>query len=140
MFIAMLVGVVATGVHTSTVKSPVILSHQSLYLPRGADRCLAIAVKSSSIAPLACSPHSSLTARAVEQTNFPMTFFQGATDVKINGGEFTVVNGNYMVFDQSRHTSNVNSFNTTNSTILGSYNDNSQRYCKTFSYTFVNRL
>ena len=30
MFIAMLVGVVATGVHTSTVKSPVILSHQSL--------------------------------------------------------------------------------------------------------------
>ncbi len=69
-----------------------------------------------------------------------MTFFQGATDVKINGGEFTVVNGNYTVFDQSRHTSNVNSFNTTNSTILGSYNDNSQRYCKNLSYTIVNNL
>ncbi|KAF8949723.1 hypothetical protein BDZ97DRAFT_1627062, partial [Flammula alnicola] len=56
-----------------------------------------------------------------------MAFFQGAKNVHINGGEFTQVQGNYTVFDQSRHTSNVNSFNTTNKTTVGSHNDNSSR-------------
>ncbi|KAF9477012.1 hypothetical protein BDN70DRAFT_922872 [Pholiota conissans] len=55
-------------------------------------------------------------------------FFKDATNVKINGGEFNVINGNYTVFDQSRHSTNVNSFNTTNNTTIGSHNDNSRQY------------
>ena len=69
-----------------------------------------------------------------------MTFFQGAKDVQINGGEFTVVNGDYTVLDRSQRTNNVNSFNTTNTTIRDSYNNSSLQYCKTFSSLFVNRL
>ncbi|KAF8194098.1 hypothetical protein BJ912DRAFT_959323 [Pholiota molesta] len=56
------------------------------------------------------------------------SFFSNATNVNISGGEFNVVKGNYNVFDQSRHTSNVGSFNTTNNTTVGSHNDNSQQH------------
>lgn len=93
-----------------------------------------------SASPLPTTSFRYTETAGAHRTNYPMTFFQGATDVKINGGEFTVVNGNYTVFDRSRHTSNVNSFNTTNNTTLGSYNDNSQRYCENFNYTFDNEL
>ena len=57
-----------------------------------------------------------------------MTFFQGASNVNVTGGEFNEVRGNYIVYDQSRHHSNVNSFNTTNRTILNSGNNNSTVY------------
>ena len=58
----------------------------------------------------------------------PMAFFSGASNVKITGGEFNEVRGNYIVYDQSRHHSNVNSFNTTNHSIVDSANDNSRVY------------
>ncbi|PPQ79733.1 LOW QUALITY PROTEIN: hypothetical protein CVT25_003300 [Psilocybe cyanescens] len=54
-----------------------------------------------------------------------MGFFQGATGVTINGGTFTHVNGSMRVFDQSRHTTNINSYNSNHTTTLNSNNDNS---------------
>jgi len=57
-----------------------------------------------------------------------MSFFQGASNVRITGGEFNVVKGNYVVHNQSRHTSNVNSFNTNAITTMDSHNDHSRHY------------
>ncbi|KIM38276.1 hypothetical protein M413DRAFT_37168, partial [Hebeloma cylindrosporum] len=54
-----------------------------------------------------------------------MSFFQGARNVNITGGEFNEVRGNYILYDQSRHNSNVNSFNTTNRSIVNAGNNNS---------------
>jgi len=60
----------------------------------------------------------------------PMSFFSGASNIKVTGGEFNEVRGNYIVYDQSRHHSNVNSLNTTTRTVLNSGNNNSCVYCK----------
>jgi hypothetical protein len=57
-----------------------------------------------------------------------MSLFQGVSNVKITGGEFNEVCGNLIVYDQSRHHLNVNSFNTTNHTVLKSGNNNSKVY------------
>ncbi|KAJ3505118.1 hypothetical protein NLJ89_g7581 [Agrocybe chaxingu] len=56
------------------------------------------------------------------------SFFKDAKNISIKGGTFNVVNGGMQVFDNSRHMTNVNSFNTRNDTMVGSHNDNSQRY------------
>jgi len=64
----------------------------------------------------------------------PMAFFSGASNIKITGGEFNEVRGNYIVYDQSRHHSNVNSYNTTNHSIVDSANDNSRFYREPYCY------
>ncbi|KAF8167137.1 hypothetical protein B0H34DRAFT_680413 [Crassisporium funariophilum] len=56
------------------------------------------------------------------------TFFQNAKNVKVTGGEFNIVHGNYTVFDQSRHTTNLDSYNTLNNNLLNAHNDNSKHY------------
>ncbi|CAA7271815.1 unnamed protein product [Cyclocybe aegerita] len=55
-------------------------------------------------------------------------FFENAKNVSIRGGTFNVVSGGMQVFDNSRHTTNIDSFNTRSSVVQGSHNDNSQRY------------
>ncbi|CAA7271219.1 unnamed protein product [Cyclocybe aegerita] len=57
-----------------------------------------------------------------------MSFFKDAQNVSIKGGTFNVVNGSMHVVDNSRRTTNFNSFNTRNNTVIGSHNNNSQRY------------
>ncbi|KAF8954929.1 hypothetical protein BDZ97DRAFT_1765621 [Flammula alnicola] len=80
--------------------------------------------------PSRSSDATTLWSRDVDSTphNEGKPFFQGAKNVIISGEPFNNVQGDYNVFDQSRHTSNVNSFNTTNNTTLESHNDNSGRY------------
>ncbi|KAJ3509338.1 hypothetical protein NLJ89_g5270 [Agrocybe chaxingu] len=56
------------------------------------------------------------------------SFFKNAQNVSIRGGTFHVVNGGMQVFDNSRHTTNVDSFNTHSNVVQGSHNDNSQRF------------
>ncbi|KAJ3514309.1 hypothetical protein NLJ89_g2452 [Agrocybe chaxingu] len=56
------------------------------------------------------------------------SFFENASNITIKGTSISVVNGGMEVFDNSRHTTNVNSFNTTSDTAVDSYNDNSRRY------------
>ncbi|KAF4611640.1 hypothetical protein D9613_004577 [Agrocybe pediades] len=56
------------------------------------------------------------------------SFFGELSNVHIYGGEFNHVRGNVNVYDQSRHSSTVNSFNTTNIVQENVKNNNSQRY------------
>lgn len=53
------------------------------------------------------------------------SFFAGASNVTIVGGDFNDVKGNLTIFDYSRHTTNLNSNNTTNNNVLNSHNNNS---------------
>jgi hypothetical protein len=53
------------------------------------------------------------------------SFFAGATNVTIVGGEFNDIKGNLTVFDQSRHHTNLGSNNWSKHEIIDSYNDNS---------------
>ncbi|KAF8816172.1 hypothetical protein BYT27DRAFT_7184994 [Phlegmacium glaucopus] len=56
-----------------------------------------------------------------------MSFFKGASNVKIIGGEFNDIKGNLTVFDRSRHETNVNNSNVYNNKLINSFNDNSIR-------------
>ncbi|KAF8816163.1 hypothetical protein BYT27DRAFT_7184987 [Phlegmacium glaucopus] len=56
-----------------------------------------------------------------------MSFFQGASNVKIVGGEFNDIKGNLTVFDRSRHEINVDTGNVLNNKLINSFNDNSTR-------------
>ncbi|KAF8954266.1 hypothetical protein BDZ97DRAFT_1766370 [Flammula alnicola] len=85
----------------------------------------------SARSPSRSSNATSLWSRDEDSTphNKGTSFFQNAKNVHISGGKFTQVQGNYAVFDQSRHTSNVNSFNTTNKrNIHNAYNNHSKEY------------
>ncbi|KAF4611638.1 hypothetical protein D9613_004575 [Agrocybe pediades] len=57
-----------------------------------------------------------------------ISFFGESSDVHIYGGEFNQIRGDMFIFDQSRHSSTVNSFNTTNTIQDNVNNNNSQRY------------
>ena len=61
----------------------------------------------------------------LSSTRQPVGFFSGLSHVKITGGEFNEVRGDYFVYDQSRQHSTVN---TMNRTILNSRNNNSIFY------------
>ncbi|KAF8907091.1 hypothetical protein CPB84DRAFT_1769475 [Gymnopilus junonius] len=52
-----------------------------------------------------------------------VSFFQGASNVSITGGSFSVHNGNKTVYDNSRHHSNINSGNTTIRRTQDAYNN-----------------
>jgi len=56
------------------------------------------------------------------------SFFSGATNVQIYGGEFNQVKGNMTIFDHSRHTSHINAYNTSNTMMENVSNNNSQKY------------
>lgn len=57
-----------------------------------------------------------------------MPFFENASNIKIVGGVFNDIKGNYTVFDRSRHETNIDSNNMYNNTVTDSYNDNSKRF------------
>ncbi|KAF8816182.1 hypothetical protein BYT27DRAFT_7185009 [Phlegmacium glaucopus] len=56
-----------------------------------------------------------------------MSFFQGASNVKIIGGEFNDVKGNLTVFDRSRHEFNVDTGNVSNNQFINSFNNKTTR-------------
>jgi hypothetical protein len=62
------------------------------------------------------------------------SFFAGASNVTIVGGDFNDVKGNLTVFDHSRHTSNFHSNNTYNTKVLHSHNNNSTKISKQISW------
>jgi len=61
-----------------------------------------------------------------------MSFFAGASNIKIVGGEFNDIKGNLTVFDHSRHEVNIDSGNVYNNKIIDSFNDNSTRISEQF--------
>ncbi|KAF8816173.1 hypothetical protein BYT27DRAFT_7128093 [Phlegmacium glaucopus] len=56
-----------------------------------------------------------------------MSFFAGASNVKIIGGEFNDIKGNLTVFDHSRHEMNLDTSNVYNNQLINSFNDTSTR-------------
>ncbi|KAF9555586.1 hypothetical protein CPC08DRAFT_124246 [Agrocybe pediades] len=56
------------------------------------------------------------------------SFFANSSNVRIHGGQFNKVKGNITIFDQSRHTSTINSFNATTIVQENVNNNNSRRY------------
>ncbi|KAF9540466.1 hypothetical protein CPC08DRAFT_804577, partial [Agrocybe pediades] len=57
------------------------------------------------------------------------SFFANSSNVRIRGGQFNKVKGSITIFDQSRHTSTINSFNAT-TIVQENVNTNNSRRCR----------
>jgi hypothetical protein len=65
-----------------------------------------------------------------------MPFFEGASNVKIYGGKFNAIEGDYTVFNHSHHETNTDSNNTYDNKVTDSYNNNSKRFSEQFPKPF----
>ena len=61
-----------------------------------------------------------------------MPFFEGASNVTIRGGKFNAIEGDYTVIKHSLHETNIDSNNTYDNKVTGSYNNNSKRFSEQF--------
>ena len=58
-------------------------------------------------------------------------------NIKIRGGKFNSVEGDYTVIDHSRHETNIESYNMYHNKLTDSYNNNSKKFGEQFQLILI---